>query len=683
MAVSIVVPPTNNLKAFAALEGSAGKIPYFTSPTTMGLLGGADLAPIAGIFSTISTASGATISDDITLIRVDRYTSGGPLITAYYREVADTGTLLPSQFRSNGNTRRWQLAEPVLRPEMFGAFSDGATDDTVALNSWMGSLGNGVNGLAWGSYLISERMILNGKSDFIIGGGARFKIADGTPVGESYSALLVQNCEDFLIEDLFIDGNRANRTPAEASGHQVRVIGANRNGIFRRVRSYNATTDGWYVRAQTPGDANTYPVDVVWEDCEAINAYRNGMSIIGGTRLKVLGGRYCDTTGTLPESGIDLEPNTSDTLGVIDMVIENVEVSNNNGPGLTVTGNVGFGLTKGLVVRGLRGRNNRGVGGASGYGALIHLSTSENTSLFNIHADDHPNFAPATSRGLIHLDSTAAGVTLDGFTVSSMTTASANAWCVRSDNATCEIYNVSLRNLACGGVLTSMTGGVLSNINVVNSTATGIAIQIGGSGTVARGLTVRNHAGTYSIYVSATLIQASDFRAVDGVSTVAQIRFEAGATNASIRGMSVHQTLAVPSGAALRIDAAPDELFNIRATKTSGASGSWTTSNLITATAGLFAPTKMAGTTPDLLGTTFVYDPASIAAGGNTTRLVNIPGASLLDTVTVTPPYDLQGITLSSTRMTSNGQATLVLFNPTAGAIDLASGTWSMRVVKA
>lgn len=74
------------------------------------------------------------------------------------------------------------------------------------------------------------------------------------------------------------------------------------------------------------------------------------------------------------------------------------------------------------------------------------------------------------------------------------------------------------------------------------------------------------------------------------------------------------------------------------------------------------------------------YDPPSIAAGGQATTTVTITGVVLGDTVTASFSNSLGGLTLSA-YVSSANTVTCVFFNPTAGAIDLASGTLRAKVV--
>ena len=83
-----------------------------------------------------SAAIAATIPAGELAVHVLGHTTPG-VGSAIYREVPDTGTLEPWQFRSNGNTRRWELSEPVVNELMFGADPTGVADSFPAIQAAM------------------------------------------------------------------------------------------------------------------------------------------------------------------------------------------------------------------------------------------------------------------------------------------------------------------------------------------------------------------------------------------------------------------------------------------------------------------------------------------------------------------------------------------------------------------
>lgn len=83
-----------------------------------------------------------------------------------------------------------------------------------------------------------------------------------------------------------------------------------------------------------------------------------------------------------------------------------------------------------------------------------------------------------------------------------------------------------------------------------------------------------------------------------------------------------------------------------------------------------------------VLNGTSVFDPASLATyTGTASSAITVTGAALGDFVIVTAPYDLTGIIASGTVSAAN-TVKITVFNATAGTIDLASGTWKIKVLK-
>ena len=76
-----------------------------------------------------------------------------------------------------------------------------------------------------------------------------------------------------------------------------------------------------------------------------------------------------------------------------------------------------------------------------------------------------------------------------------------------------------------------------------------------------------------------------------------------------------------------------------------------------------------------------VWNPAALGASATATHTIGCTGARVGDAVRVFPPYDLQGV-LALGYVSADDVVTVVLLNPTAGSVDLASGTWSVMAEK-
>ena len=75
------------------------------------------------------------------------------------------------------------------------------------------------------------------------------------------------------------------------------------------------------------------------------------------------------------------------------------------------------------------------------------------------------------------------------------------------------------------------------------------------------------------------------------------------------------------------------------------------------------------------------WDPPAIAAGQTLTATFVVPTAALADFVNIGFTQNLSGLVVTG-YVSSIGNVTLVLFNPTAGTINLASGTLKLRLTR-
>ncbi|MEZ4688427.1 MAG: glycosyl hydrolase family 28-related protein [Bacteroidia bacterium] len=134
----------------------------------------------------------------------------------------------------------------------FGAKGDGRTDDSRALQQALDALPARGGKLKFdkGQYLISKGLVLEGKKQFEIEGtGASLLARAGLPKLGENSLFTIRNCENFRIEGLVLDGNRANR-PVMANQvpcHNLRLLDI-RYANFINLTSSNAMQDGFTLR---------------------------------------------------------------------------------------------------------------------------------------------------------------------------------------------------------------------------------------------------------------------------------------------------------------------------------------------------------------------------------------------------------------------------------------------------
>lgn len=234
--------------------------------------------------------------------------------------------------------KRLSATLDVLDPK-WGLALDGTTDDTTAFNTFCAAITTGSRVLLRGkTILVSNHTYISSVSNFLIeGDGATIKMANGTTVSSGYEILSFRSCTDFAIRNVNVNGNRANRTPAEVAAHNVEFRSCQRF-IAERVRSINAVVDGFILNTSTNTDTATYVRDFVMFECTADNSYRQGASIINAYNGVIIGGAYTNTTGTAPQAGIDIESNTGATLGNAWILVKGASFRGNVGRGILVSG---------------------------------------------------------------------------------------------------------------------------------------------------------------------------------------------------------------------------------------------------------------------------------------------------------------------------------------------------------
>ena len=318
----------------AALAAGAGQVRE---------AGGRPAGAPQGVASLSSAGAGGRAGvRDVLILRRDEPAGrhcpfGGTRITAGVDGDSDGG-LSPSEIHESGYVCRFDRTTHLA--SRYGAKGDGVTDDTAALQSAIrATLAQGGRLMldAGKTYRISRGLNFIGGSRFELDGrGATLEMAGGAPVSWGYFMLHFAQCSDFTVRDLRLDANRKRRTPREVDAHNVMVVGS-RRFAFSRVRSDNAVTDGYYLAARDRARPGTFCADGLFLECSADHGYRQGMSIINATRIRIIGGRFTRTRGTPPQAGIDVESNRGSAMpGNSDIAIFGASFTGNAGRGISL-----------------------------------------------------------------------------------------------------------------------------------------------------------------------------------------------------------------------------------------------------------------------------------------------------------------------------------------------------------
>jgi len=556
----------------------------------------------------------------------------------------------------------------------FGATGNGSTNDTASLRACILACDQVL--FSEGTYIItqpaSEPILSLTSRDGVIwtGRGATIKVQDGSVITGFCQMLKAVDCTNLTIRDLVFDGNRQNRDtsggPSVGSGSMAVHITGGSYLRFEDVRIINSTWDSWYVRATSEAVEATYPTDLYLIDCSSYYCRRNGISLIGAKRVWIRGGRWYGTTGD-PGAGIELEPNASDTYGVEDVWISDVEVSENEGEGILVASANASVQPRRLSISNVRGRAN-----AAG---LLLLGACDDVCVDGVFCSD--DTTAITNTGMVQVNTGCNRIVLRNLTFREVTCGSTSKALVylNDTNTINTVDGLEAYTCSCR-VLTAVSSTKISNV-CLHSCTSDQAI------TLANGVhqlsNVYAYACTGNVILAGGTLQSITNVTIDEPPTAAQtIRITGGRT--TLRGVTVYESgNAAGSVYPVYFDNAAtiDQLTDVYC---KAAGTDYTRANTIRLPTSLTGA-QMRNLKPDPMSNTATWDPASIAVGGSATTTVTVTGADIGDPVQTGHSISIAGLT-STGYVSSANTVTVVLANSTAGAVDLASHTLTVVVQK-
>lgn len=132
-----------------------------------------------------------------------------------------------------------------------------------------------------------------------------------------------------------------NKSEYTSGEHRMGISLINCKGVVIKGLVIRDTGgDGIYVAGEGDGsvDSVTYSKNILIEDVKCINNRRQGMSIISVQNMKVKNCLFTLTNGTLPESGMDVEPN-SRFERIVNLRFEHCSFTDNNHSGIQLSMN--------------------------------------------------------------------------------------------------------------------------------------------------------------------------------------------------------------------------------------------------------------------------------------------------------------------------------------------------------
>lgn len=275
---------------------------------------------------------------------------------ALFQGVALVGMLLPCACGGGGHSGETKPVDPVqtgcapapsssltvnVRDAPYSAKGDGITDDTAAIQAAVNAVGGtgGTVSVPDGTYLINALAVASGGSHGIgLKGNMTLRLSPGATLkaipnaASSYAILFVGGVSNVNIIGGTVEGERSAHTGSGGeSGMGVTILSSN-HVVVEGVTAKECWGDGFYVGG-TLGCQNVTLCGVTSD-----HNRRQGLSITFADGVLVRNATFKNTTGTLPEAGIDIEPNSGET-------VNQVQIS-----GCTFTNNAGGGFQSGVPV---------------------------------------------------------------------------------------------------------------------------------------------------------------------------------------------------------------------------------------------------------------------------------------------------------------------------------------------
>jgi parallel beta-helix repeat protein len=207
----------------------------------------------------------------------------------------------------------------------FGAVGDGVTDDADAINAavtYANSIGGGVITFPSGTYMVNAAGNFTGiqmKSGVYLDlTGAKLKALSANSA--NYRLVAFQEVSGCGIIGGEIEGDRATNSATGEQGHCVFVILNCSRLLFQNITISNAFGDGIYLGRLCS--------DLKVSNCTVTNNRRNNISVVSASNVFIDGCDISNANGTLPEAGIDVEPNPGDAVSS-NVVISNCHIYGN------------------------------------------------------------------------------------------------------------------------------------------------------------------------------------------------------------------------------------------------------------------------------------------------------------------------------------------------------------------
>lgn len=181
-------------------------------------------------------------------------------------------------------------------------------------------------------------LVARSNQEIVFEDGVELQAKRGAFMGLRETLLTVANVTNVTLRGLGAGGTlRMHKKdyqkppyPRSQWRHALRIFSV-RNVLVENMRFVSSGGDGIVVSESVEGGAP--PCDVTIRNCVSDGNHRQGMSVISAKNLLVENCVFRNTSGTPPQAGVDIEPD-SNTHHLVDVVFRNCMTTNNAGKGL-------------------------------------------------------------------------------------------------------------------------------------------------------------------------------------------------------------------------------------------------------------------------------------------------------------------------------------------------------------
>jgi polygalacturonase len=215
-----------------------------------------------------------------------------------------------------------------------GATGNGVTDDTAAIQAAINQVA-GTGGTVIvpdGTYMINA--IQNGWQGLLLTSNMTFSMSSGAVLKAfpnnraNYVIVMVRSVSNVKIIGGTVQGERYGHTGTGGeSGHGI-VIDSGNNITIDGVTTKDCWGDGIFISGYP---VTTPSTNITVKNVVSDSNRRQGLSVVSADGVIIQNSIFKNTIGTLPEAGIDLEPDGNATLGVKNIQILNCQCFNNHG----------------------------------------------------------------------------------------------------------------------------------------------------------------------------------------------------------------------------------------------------------------------------------------------------------------------------------------------------------------